>query len=136
MCSILYKIKAIDEITHSEGRFTPGVDNVCFKAELRKAKSEEDALKILESKIIKAKHIISIAKGKTDQSIARKGINHLSEREKYRRYLKSEKGKNIVEKQREVLKEIKKDPLSYIEKEREKVIKHNSKLRFLCLKEV
>lgn len=136
MSSLLYKIKSIENISHSNGRYTPGVDGKCFKTLPRKAKNEEEAIKSLEQIIRNVKFIISTAKGKTDQAIARKGLAKLTEHEKQRRYLKTSKGRIEVREQRLILKDIKKDPLKYLEDLRKETIKHNNKLKFACLKEL
>jgi retron-type reverse transcriptase len=136
MSSILYKIKAIDNIANSSGKYTPGADNACFKLILRKAKNKEDAIQVLYAIIKTAKTIISIAKGKTDQAIARKGIGKLTEREKKRRYLKSTKGSSEVIKQRKILKEIEQDPMQYLVKIRKSTIKHNNRIKHSCLQEL
>lgn len=136
MSSILYQIKAIDSIANSGGKYTAGADNVCFRAVIRKAKNKDDAIYILRSIIKIAKTTISIAKGKTDQAIARKGLEKLTEREEKRRFLKSPKGTIEVIKQRKILKEIELNPIEYLEKRRKSAIDHNNRVRHLCLKEL
>ena len=134
MRSILTKIKAVELIASHEGRQTAGVDGLKFIAVPGKAKNEEQAIRVLAKVIYRAKEIISIAKGKTDQTIARKSKENLTTREKYRIYLKTPEGKRIVKKQKTILKKIEANPVEYLDRLIININEHNLKLKFLCLK--
>jgi hypothetical protein len=133
MDSILTKIWAVENIANSEGAITPGFDNKRFLTIPRKVKSNTDAIEYLKDLINKLKYDISISEGATDQTIHRKGKNNLNEREKFRRNLKTRKGKLYIKKCKEELKTILDQPKIFVESLIKKAAKNNLTLRFSLL---
>jgi hypothetical protein len=66
------------------GSTTAGIDEIAFKKVAANTDNKKRANNILSQEILNLKQTISLAKGKTNQSIQRKGIKKLNEREKLR----------------------------------------------------
>lgn len=86
---LLWRIMAIQELSKMPGSATPGIDGVCFKPVPGATNSTNKALKALKDRSEFLKDKLSLAKGKTDQVIKRKGAHGLGPRELERRHLKS-----------------------------------------------
>ncbi|BEI31791.1 putative groupII intron reverse transcriptase /maturase (mitochondrion) [Bryopsis sp. KO-2023] len=86
---LLWRIMAIEELSKMPGSATPGIDGVCFKPVPAATHSTNKALKALKDRSEFLKDKLSLAKGKTDQAIKRKGLQGLQPRELERRHLKS-----------------------------------------------
>lgn len=69
-------------VAKSNGAQTSGCDDKKFKTDYPTADSNEKALKYLKGSIKAGKEILSVAKGKTDQAIRRKGPQNLNPRER------------------------------------------------------
>jgi len=130
--NIVWKIIAIELISRSSGSLSPGIDGVTFHKVAANANSKQRASNILSPKIDKLKQIISLAKGKTNQSIERKGIKNLTERENLRRYYKK-KGRLYIINKRKRLKELLKNPILEAEKIRQRSLEYNKNLKFELL---
>lgn len=102
--SIIYKVKAVDLITSTN------IDN------LEQVKSSEVAFKKLKTIIQKLEFNINLAKDKTDQTIARKGLENLNSYEIKRKWLKSKIGKQTLLDMKKQLNLIMKNPLNYLKK--------------------
>lgn len=121
-------------VSTSETCKTPGVDNLCFSTVPRVTRTKTDALKLLNDLTKKLKYDTNLSQGAINQAIQRKGIDNLNTRKKYRRYLKSLKGKQYIKLCKEQYRVILKDPLKYISRLRSFAIKHNIKLKFKQIK--
>lgn len=86
---LLWRIMAIEELSLLPGSATPGIDGICFKPVPAAEDSTNKALKALKDRSEFLKDKLSLAKGKTDQAIKRKGLQGLQPRELERRHLKS-----------------------------------------------
>jgi len=82
----------------------------------------------LKEEIDKLKQDISLAKGKTNQAIQRKGMNSLNLREQRRRLLKGKGKLEIIEK-RKRLKLYLENPVKEANIKRTNSIEHNKKLK-------
>lgn len=134
MDSLLTKVWAVELVSVSKGRETPGVDNLCFLTVPRAVKTKTNALEYLKDLIRKLKYDINLSQGATNQAIQRKGLDNLNTREIYRRYLKSSEGKLQIRKSKELYRSIQKDPLKYLNNLRSKAIENNFKLKFNLVK--
>jgi len=134
MDSLLTKVWAVELVSRSENCETSGIDNLCFSTVPRLIKSKVDALKYLNNLIKKLKYEISLSQGTTNRAIQRKGRKKLNDREKYRRYLKSSKGKLYLKKCKKQLRLICKNPVKYVNNLRSNAIKNNLKLKFNLIK--
>lgn len=90
-------------------------------------------MKYFSNLLKKLKHDLSLSEGKTNQAIQRKGIFNLNSREKYRRYLKSKKGKTYIRNCRTVRDTIINNTLTYILNLKIELLKYNIKLKFELL---
>ena len=131
--SLLTKLWAVELVSISNGRETPGIDGISFLTVPRVVKSKTVALKYLHDLIKKLKYDISLSEGFTNQAIQRKGIHNLNSRENYRRYLKSKKGKIYIKKCKNLYRLIKNNPLAYISNVRSEALKNNLELKFKLL---
>ena len=86
MKELVWKILAVELISKSNGAHTAGCDGQAFKIVGAKAHSNTIALKFLRDSIKATKEILSVAKGKTDQAVYRKGSQGLQLRERWRRF--------------------------------------------------
>jgi hypothetical protein len=134
MDSLLTKVWAVELVSTSNKGQTPEIDNLSFFAVPGVIKSKEAALKYLYDLIRKLKYDISLSEGYTNQATQRKGIQNLNSREKYKRYLKSRKGKTYIKKCKNLYQLINKDPVSYVSYLRSEALKNNLKLKFKLLK--
>ena len=132
--SLLTKIWSVELISLSEGRETPGIDKLSFLTVPKAVKSNKDALEYLKDLISKLKYDIALSQGSTSQVIQRKGINNLNDREKYRRNLKTSKGKLYIKKCKEEYNIILKKPKDYVDKLRTKAMQYNLKFKFKLLR--
>lgn len=132
--SLLFKIKAVELIAKSKGKNTPGIDDIKYLPKYQEVKSEDAALKLLTPFINQLKFDISLAKGKTDQVIRRKGLEELNKYELKRRYFKTLEGKVIIKDYKIKLNNIMNDPVDYINNLHKNNIKHNLKLKLSLLK--
>ena len=130
--NIVWKIIAIELISRSSGSLSPGIDGVAFQKVAAKASSKLRATNILSLEVEKLKQIISLAKGKTNQSIQRKGIKNLTERENLRRFYKK-KGRLDIKKKKKRLKELVKNPILEAEEIRQRSLEYNNKLKLELL---
>jgi retron-type reverse transcriptase len=133
MDSLLTKLWAVELVSVSNGRETPGIDGISFFTVPRVIKSKTVALKYLHDLIKKLKYDISLSEGFTNQAIQRKGIHNLNSRENYRRYLKSKKGKIYIKECKSLYRLIKNNPLSYVSNVRSEALKNNLELKFKLL---
>lgn len=133
MDSLFTKLWAVELVSTSNGRETPGIDGFSFLTVPRVIKSKAVALKFLHDLIKKLKYDISLSEGYTNQAILRKGSHDLNSREKYRRYLKSKKGKLYIKECNNLYRLIKKDPLIYVSNLRSDALKKNLELKFKLL---
>jgi retron-type reverse transcriptase len=134
MDSLLTKLWAVELVSISKGRETSGIDSCSFLTVPRVFKSKTIALKYLHDIIKKLKYDISLSEGYTNQVIGRKGIHNLNSREKYRRYLKSKKGKIYIKECKNLYRLIKNDPLTYVSNLRSEALEKNLELKFKLLK--
>lgn len=123
--SIIYKVKAIDLI-EKENQWL-------YLDKYKVVKSPKIALNILTKVLaLKKQELkINLAKGKTDQTIARKGLENLNKYELTRRNLKQNKKEMIDLRQK--LKLIYLDPVKYLKELVEKNKLQNNLLRFELL---
>jgi retron-type reverse transcriptase len=135
MNSIIFHVWAVIKIAQTTGRFTPGFDKKAFKTVPAKStlRSKISALSYLEPRIREMKEILSIAKGKTDQVIKRKGKQNLSRRDLLRRALKTKESKAGLSTLRKEFKKILIDPVKYLLNERKENLIHNSLLMLRLL---
>ena len=134
MDSLLTKLWAVELVSTSNGRETPGIDGFSFLTVPRVIKSKAVALKFLHDLFKKLKYDLSLSEGYTNQAIRRKGIHNLNSREKYRRYLKSKKGKIYIKECKNLYRLIKNDPLAYVFNLRSEALEKNLELKFKLLK--
>jgi hypothetical protein len=80
------------------------------------------------------KDIISLASGDTDQSINRKDLNNLNDREALRRHLKTGEGQIFTIGIRKNMRQMKKDPVGFINNRRQMAINSNNNLKFILCK--
>lgn len=92
---LLWRIMAIEKLSKNPGSTTPGIDGICFKPVPSAANSTKKALNALKHRIEFLKDKLSLAKGKTDQAIRRKGLKGLNPRELERRHLKSKNMRDL-----------------------------------------
>ena len=134
LSSILWKILAVELLSCNSGSTTPGTDNKNFTTVSAKLQSKNSAVKRLEKNVIYLKKEINLSKGKTDQSIRRKGLSKLNEREVQKIIYKTPKGKILIKNMNTELKMIKQDPLNYYNKQIENNRNKNITLKFELLK--
>jgi len=119
----IWKILAVEILSKNSGSYTAGCDGVSFKRKLK-----ESHISIDKQRIIK---IIRNAKGKLNQSVARKKLRGiaLSQREKDRKSLKTLVSKQIVS-------NLKKKLLRYptFKDLSQNIIDHNNALKFSLYK--
>lgn len=111
MNSILLKVYIVDLISESDDRTIGGVDNKVFMKELVKTNDEVKIWGYFKDEIEKYKNILRLAENRTDQSIRRKGIDNLNEREKFKKWLKTKDGIELIKKYKSMLKDINKNPI-------------------------
>jgi retron-type reverse transcriptase len=130
MNCIIFHVWAVILVAESHGRFTAGYDKKAFKAlpKIYSTRSNKTALTYLEPKIKRIKEILSIAKGRTDQVIRRKGIENLNHRDQLRRILKDNLSKPCLIKLRKELKKILNNPIEYVKDLRKANMDHNNNL--------
>lgn len=109
---------------------TPGTDGRAFIKVPKLSEDQETARDLLRARYTKLARILSLAKGKNDQVIRRKGTNNLSKREEIRRLLKSDEYSGKLMKIRKDLKEMKENPVEFLKEEMEVALKHNNELKF------
>ena len=97
-------------------------------------KSNKNALKYLKDLINKLKYNIALSQRTTNQAIRKKRINNLNNKEKYKRNLKTLKGKLYIKKCKKQYNIILKKPKAYVDKLKVKAIQNNFKLKFKLLK--
>lgn len=128
---------AVEFISKSNGRTTPGIDGASFKPLpiIAIPTTKEAALNVKYTRelIKKLKSDLSQAKGKTDQAIRRKGIENLNRSELRRRFLKSKPGKEMLLTIRNKYKKIIKDPVEFLRETRDKNLTHNLNLKIRLL---
>lgn len=134
MKELVWKILAVEMVSKSNGAHTCGCDGQAFKIVGTKASSDSKALKNLSGSIKGAKKILSIAQGKTDQAIHRKGLLGLQSRERWRRFLKTTRGKEIVHKVAKQLDTMIQSPMLSWNDRIRRGSKHNLDLKFTLLK--
>jgi retron-type reverse transcriptase len=130
--SLTWKILAIELVSKSLGSSSPGVDGIAFQKVSAKTDNRQRANRILSEEIANLKQKISLAKGKTNQAIQRKGINKLNEREKLRRWLKKE-GRLTIIYMKKRFKELTNHPIFEANMKRKIAINHNLNLKFELL---
>ncbi len=133
--NIIYQVWAVEQCSRSTGAQTPGVDGIAFKpvGKLFKDDQVDAAKEYLEPEYISYARICSLARGKNDQAIRRKGEEKLSKRESLRRHLKTPKGKAFIDSLRVKLREMRNDPISYANKQRMEALQHNGELKYKLL---
>ena len=133
--SIIFKYWAVELLQVTHGAKTPGTDGIAYKPNYRLFEDNEtkEAKETLTNLYKRYAKIISLSKGKNDQSINRKGLLALNNQEKLRRYLKSIQGKDYITQIRTELKTIKESPVDYANKIYWMSLEYNNKLKFdLC----
>jgi retron-type reverse transcriptase len=128
--SLITRLYAIELISESEGKLTPGLDGKAFVLVPPSFEEKIKAMKYLEPKIKDLKTKIKLYYDKTDQAIRRKGLHNLNDREKYKRWLRTIPGKKYIKTLKEELKIILKDPLVYCKNKTETAEKINHNLLF------
>jgi hypothetical protein len=75
--SIIYHYRAVECLSKTDGRNTPGYDQQAFIAEpgISTTRSNQTATAYLAVRIKEFKHKTAIAKGKSDPAIIRKGLS-------------------------------------------------------------
>lgn len=109
---------------------TPGTDGLAFIREPKLPGDQETARTQLRARYTRLARILSLAKGKNDQVIRRKGVNNLNKREDIRRLLKSKEHSGKLMEIRKSLREMKENPLEFLKREQEKAQKYNNALKF------
>ena len=128
--NILWRIMAIELVSKNKGATTSGVDNKKFMPVMGKATDNEKAKSNLNKRRLKLINDLSIAKGRVDQAIRRKGINNLSQREKERLLWKE--NKDLRKSYREELKRIEDNPLKEVRNRIEESNLNNISLKLEC----
>lgn len=132
MGRLVWKLLAVEFVAMSHGACTSGCDGLAFKKDVQLAKTDREGLRKLSRHIKVTKEICSIAKGKTDQAIGRKGLEGLSEREKRRRALKG-KDKDKVHRARRQLAQMEAQPKQVWNTRVRNTKRHNLKLKIKLL---
>lgn len=133
MKELVWKILAVELISKSNGAHTAGCDGQAFKIVGAKAHSNTIALKFLRDSIKATKEILSVAKGKTDQAVYRKGSQGLQLRERWRRFLKTTQGKKIAKSASEQLRAMTLTPMRLWNDRVDRAGKHNLSLKIALL---
>ena len=138
MESIILKYWAVELTQKTNGAYTPGMDEVSFQPVDKEFNLEQaDAAQAyLASEYKRYKDIISLASGDTDQSINRKGLNNLNDREALRRHLKTGEGQIFTIGIRKNMRQMKKDPVGFINNRRQMAINSNNNLKFILCKHI
>lgn len=133
--SIIYHYWAVELIAKTHGKHTPGVDNVAFKRipALSNTKTRNDAEDFLSPRLKSLKNILSIAKGKTDQAINRKGIPQLTKTEQLKRTLKLPVNRENLTNIRRTLQNMVDNPAFVVSKERDEALNFNVTLKLTLL---
>ena len=133
--NIIYKFWAVELTELTNGAKTPGIDGKAFitKGKLFQDNEEANAKEYLAVKYKRLSRILSLSKGRNDQSINRKGITGLNDQEKLRRHLKSAQGREYISNLRTELKLMKTNPVEYANKMYLFALEQNNELKFeLC----
>lgn len=130
--SLTWKIIAIELVSVTSGATTSGIDGLSFQKIAARTDTKTRAIKILNDEIVRLKREISLAKGKTNQVIQRKGLSKLNEREKLRRWYKKE-GRKVIIENRIKLKTLTDNPIKVANNIRECSINYNRNLKFKLL---
>lgn len=128
--SIIFRVWAVERCANSNGAETPGADGLAFKPNMPPITEEADAVAYLEPRYRNINRLLSLAKGKNDQAIRRKGIDGLTPREELRRQLKTRDNAQFLHNKRVELLRMKENPISYLEEKRNAIISHNNQLKF------
>lgn len=131
--SVIFKVWAVELTQKTNGAFTPGIDGVSFETVGKHFEDKETAKEYLSAEYKKLKDLVSLASGKTNQSISRKGIGGLTAREKLKRHLKTPCGKLYLAEVKQKLNLIDTDPVEYANQRHEAAKIANNSLKFkLC----
>lgn len=133
--NIIFKVWAVQLISKTNGAQTPGMDNQAFKTKTSLFDEKEivSARLYLESRYNYYKRIVSLYSGRNDQTIQRKGIENLNLRESLRRYLKTSEGKVYIAHIKNIMTQMKTNPVEFVNKEYYATLNHNNELKFkLC----
>ena len=128
MKELVWKIMAVELTSKSSGAKTAGCDGVAFRGE-SSTKGKSAAITKLSKEEEQLKSRITLAKGKLSQAIRRKGVEKLNNRERLRKYYKSEEGRREIRELKEKWKRITESPLEYIKEREEKNREHNLKVK-------
>lgn len=131
--NLIYKFWAVELTQKTNGAGTPGMDGIFFKPIARQFESDDAARVYLEAEFGQLKELLSLASGKTDQSISRKGVEGLNNLEKLRRHLKTLDGKLFLKTVQDKLKFIRNEPKRFANQKYELAKYENNLLKFnLC----
>lgn len=131
--NLIFKYWAVELTQRTNGAGTPGMDGISFKSVGKHFENVDDAKAYLTAEHGQLKDLISLASGKTDQSISRKGLEGLNDIEKMRRHLKTSAGKLFLKAVQEKLKLIRSEPMKYANQKHESAKIENNLLKFnLC----
>jgi len=139
MQSLIWKILAVENISKSNSKFTPGIDGIAFKeVPTTKINSIEKILKtsFIRNKLVFLKRNINILKGKSDQAIQRKGIQNLSYFEFKKGFLKTKVNNEKFTDFKMQYKQIIEKPIQYFNDQGIKNEKYNIKLKMNLLNEL
>lgn len=109
MNNLIWRIIAIELLSHNSSSIIAGVDGVKFSQIPIAIYTKKIALRFFVGRIKFLKKELSIAKGKTDQAIKRKGLKNLNETEK--RKIKLKKNSRILISYRKELKDLMLNPI-------------------------
>nr|UBY46068.1 hypothetical protein [Porphyridium aerugineum] len=131
--NLIFKYWSIVCLKQTKSIYTWGIDQLAFKFVEKDFNSNEieQARVFLSNEYNNYRYLLSLAKGKNDQSIKRKGLNNLTIFEKTRRFLKSKKGTIYVKYLRNLIKKMKQNPVVFVNKKNELKKEFNNKLNFL-----
>jgi len=133
--NIIFKYWSVELTQSTNGAKTAGIDGKAFKSKGKLFQENEgaEAHKYIAAKYKRLSKILSLSKGRNDQSINRKGIAGLNDQEKLRRHLKSALGKEYISNLRTELRLMKYYPVEYANKMYHFALEHNNQLKFeLC----
>ena len=114
MSSLILKVYAVELISKSEGKCTPGLDSKAFDIVNKTFESDQKSLKYLDKQIINCKNIIKLKNDRVDQAIKRKGLGKLNSREQLKRWLKTKEGKLYIKDIKARLIKMLKEPKNFL----------------------
>ncbi len=112
---LLWRIMAIEKLSKNPGSAIAGIDGACFKPVPSATNNTNKALKVLKNRIEFLKDKLSLAKGKTDQAINRKGLKNLNPREIERTHLKSKSMRDVKTEYRKKLNYLLNNPVQALQ---------------------